>query len=67
MAAGSYQLQPGGFRVIPQIISEIQMLHKFEDESEGVFWGGINRNERNENFTTVVETTAHQCFPVHPL
>jgi len=62
-----YQLQPGGVLVVPQIASEIRMIHKFENESEGVFPSGINCNERYEILVIVVETTVHQCFPVKPL
>lgn len=67
MTAETYQLQPGGVRVVPQVVPEIKALHKFKDESKGVCWGGVNRNERDEIFVTFVEATAHQCFPIHPL
>ena len=67
VTAGSYQLQSGDFRVVPQIISEIQIFHRFKHESKGVVRGGINRDERHELFATVVETTTHQRFPIHPL
>jgi len=63
----SYQLQPGSVLVVPQIASEIRIIHKFENESKGVFPSGINCNERYEILVIVVETTVRQCFPVKPL
>ena len=51
--------------VVPDILSEVEVVHKFENKSERMRLSGVNPNERRD--IPVGETTACQCFLVKPL
>ena len=63
----TYQLHSPDVPVVPQTLSEVQLVHKIKDESERVFASGIDPNEWYKNIATVIETTARRCFFVQPL
>lgn len=63
----THQLQSSNVLIIPQVPSEVQMVHKFENEAKRVFPSRIDPNERHEILVVVVEATVYQCFLVQPL
>ena len=52
---------------MPQILSKVEMVHKFKDKGERVLRGGVDPNERGDAAIVVVEATVYQCFLVQPL
>ena len=63
----TYQFRPPDILVVPQIFSEVLVIHELEDEGEWVFLGGINPQEWDETLAAIAETTARQRFIVQPL
>ena len=63
----TYQSQPPGVLVIPQIPSEVLVTHEFENQGKWVFLGRINPDKRHENVVIIVEVTACQRFLEQPL
>jgi hypothetical protein len=44
----TYQFQPPGILVIPQVSSEVLVIHEFENEGKRVLPGGINPDKLHE-------------------
>ena len=63
----TYQFWPLGTLVVPQMFSEVLVIHELEDEGEWVFLGGINPHEWDETPAAVAEATTNQHFLVQPL
>lgn len=53
--------------VIFQVLSEIEVLHKFENEAKGVFKGGVDPNEKRKALVTVAKVVARQRFIIQSL
>ena len=54
----AYQIYPSGFPVVPQIHSEVRLVHELKNEGKWVFLGGINANKRYKALATVIEAAA---------
>ena len=67
MVTGTYQLHPPDIRVVSQMLSEVQLIHKLENKGEWVFTSRIDPNEWYKNVVVVVETAACQRFLEQPL
>ena len=51
--------------VLPQILSEVRLVHVLEDEAHRMLGGGVDTDERHE--ALVPEATAGQCLLAKPL
>ena len=63
----TYQFRPLDNLVVPEIFSEVLMIHEPKSEGERVFLGGINSHKWDETLAAATEATAHQCLLVQPL
>lgn len=57
MVMETYQSHHLDVPVVPQILSKVEMVHKFKDKGEWVLRGGVNPNERGDASIIVVEAT----------
>jgi len=56
----AHKFTPPGILVVPQILSEIEVIHELEDESQWVLGGGVHSDKWND--IPVLETTTRQCL-----
>jgi len=68
--SGGYKVRahnptPPDILVVPQVLSEVQIIHEFEDEGQRMLGGGVHSDKLRN--VPVLETTACQCFLVEPL
>jgi len=65
MEIQAYKFTPPDIFIILQILSEVEMLHVLESESQWILGGGVHSDERHN--VLVHETTACQRFSVESL
>jgi hypothetical protein len=65
MMKGAYQFKPPDVPVVPQIISEVEMIHQFKNESQRMLGGRIHPDERDD--VLAPETTTRRRLFVEPL
>ena len=61
----TYKLAPPNTVIILQILSEVGMIRKLEDESQRILWGGVHSDKWHS--VQVLEATACQRFLVELL
>ena len=65
MTMEAYQVTSPNIVVVPQIFSEVGVIHELENESQRILWGGVHSDEWHS--VQALETTARQCLFVKPL
>ena len=65
MTMETYEFASPNVPVVPQILSEIGMIHELENESQWMLRGGVQSDEWDNVLT--LEATTCQCFYVEPL
>ena len=65
MTMEAYKFAPPNVPVVPQILSDIGMIHELKNESQWVLRGGVHSNEWDD--VPVLEAITCQCFIVEPL
>jgi len=63
----AHQFQPPDILGILQVLSEVLVVHKPENEGKRVLPGGIDPDEWHENLDIMVEAAACQHFLEQPL
>jgi hypothetical protein len=61
----TYKPASVGILVVPQILSEVLLIHELENEPKWVFGGRVHSDERDN--VLVPETATRQCFFVESL
>jgi hypothetical protein len=61
----AYKPAPVGILFVPQILSEVLLIHELENESKRMFGGRVHSDKRDN--VLVPETATRQCFFVEPL
>lgn len=66
---GIYQFTPPEVLIIliPEILSEINVVYHLKHEAERVFEGGVHSKERGEALVTIIEAAVNQQFPIQLL
>ena len=62
---GTHKFTPPNILVVPQVLSEVQIIHEFEDEGQGMLGCGVHSDKWHD--VPVLEATACQRFLVEPL
>ena len=64
-AKEAYQFKPPNIPVVPQVLSEVHVIHEIKDEGRWMFWGRTHSDERHD--VLALETTASQRLSAKPL
>jgi hypothetical protein len=62
-----YQFQLAHVGFIPQVLSEVEVVHILVDESERVFLGRVHPHERHCIYIPVAKEVAYVDFVIKPL